>query len=281
MKTSKRVLGMAVSVVLAVFIFLFSSSLGLLILSLVLYSFVSAYSEYEPWTFAELVSWVGQQKQETIIAVVGFVVAFWIAVATWQRQKRTELRIEAGREVVNHFLRVIDLQVALEIFAEEFVKLRRDGASISRTDALEWAYRISVFLERIPVARAQRKELSELIQGAHTVKQRNVPVLVSTGFFSLPFQFSLKQLGTLQECIWFLIPEVVSGEELARIVLAPNEPLDRRLNAFVKTSPLVREKMAGAVGGMWAFAQYPMIKPSALAVLMNAKEWFLDERSDC
>ena len=98
------------SAIIAFVGWLTSSSIGVLIVSIVLYVGVRQWTTIKPFDAQDLGAWFADQPQTTQLGIVaslitlcGFVVAYRTALANWKKQKQLELRLEAAKDIQKTF----------------------------------------------------------------------------------------------------------------------------------------------------------------------------------
>lgn len=183
---------------------------GILIVVLGLYIYRFAWAEVAPFTFGELLMWIDAQSPDTItslaaslITVVGFLIAFSTADASWKRQAFFSMQDRAATEIEVQYSEIIDLLISTKIFCESLVELVH--SSDSQTDA-ETERKIAAMLPAMDQFDAERERLNELRSSVWNLSVRFNAVLVRSWGSREMLDHCHARLGKTVHRIWFSLP---------------------------------------------------------------------------
>lgn len=193
--------------------FLTANLYGILILVILLYLLLPKFTGINPLSFNELLLFIMGLSPEYKVAIltstltiVGFLIAFQTATASWQRQKHTEMRLQAAIDFDITYSRINELITAIKIFADLNMDLiNKIGKNLPEFEIISvFNYLQSQHNEFL----TNRKELSLLHTRSYLFYGRYSNVLSSTWNSFNQLEHVNEALRLVAEKMWLFIPQL-------------------------------------------------------------------------
>ena len=166
--------------------FVFGTTFGAFILSLVFYLLVSVYGDTKPFTPTELLLWFSELPRDAKIAIssalltiLGFILAFYASTNNFKKQIQTNIRIAASDELECFYNEASRLVTDLEIYAESVIegveKVNRHGY------IREAIFNIEYLIDTAPEFLKARGRLSDMSVEIHRFSGKHYSLLLSLG----------------------------------------------------------------------------------------------------
>lgn len=237
-----------------IFRFLFQSAYGALFLAILVYWYVGAFTEINPFTLDELVNWVSTLSPEYKVAlmtsgvtVAGFAIAFHTTTINWRNQMRAQIMLQVSGEVENFFATVSRNITAAELHVEalvETVNKIQKGTSLQEAEFLV-DYNHSQQLHFL----GARSILSEAAVEVHRLVSRNFNSLASNWGALNAAQRSAEALAEVSQKMWIRLP-IIDIDDPNRIQIFINQVNVTECEEFIRTCERSQGVISGLTGGI-------------------------------
>lgn len=239
-----------------------SNKWGLLTLFGTAYLLLPRVTSFQPWSFDRVLEWTVNLPSEALLGSVGFFIAYWIAVNTWQSQKRLEIKLAVAADIDQFFQGAAREALSCSLLADRLMVIRQ---AIEQGDGSNAIPDTAYAMRMLPPALASRAALSTRAVDVHTLRATYELVLSSSAIADQAFKVASTSLARIAESMWYGLPEQVNSPlELADVVAR----LDRsQLENFVRVVDRERRQMLIAAGGIRGLFQGAIIKPGLYTIL--------------
>lgn len=251
---------------------LFGSLLGIMVLALSTYAWMSNFSETKPFTLAELAIWISDSSTATktavatsLLTIVGFLAAFYSSTNSWRTQERMRLQMRAGEEIENFFSEAHSTITNTELY----VRSLRDTLELLRTsdEVEESRFKLDYVLGKTSKFLENRERLSSMSVDVHRLAGRYHALLSQTWPLNKVLTDAISGLSELAMDVWVDAPE-----------FSPDEPNKRELflrfvkieqcEKYLESCRRHQVAISALIGGISGVLAAPIVG-SNLATLMN------------
>jgi hypothetical protein len=234
--------------------FLFQSVYGALLLAVLAYSYIGAFTGIDPLTLSELIDWLSTLSPEYKVALItsgvtiaGFAIAFHTATINWRNQMRAQIMMQVSGEVENFFATVSRSITTAELYVKSLVRAVnkiQKGASL-RDAAFLVDYNHTQQRQFLDA----RSLLSEASVEVHRLISRNYNSLASNWGALNAAQRSAVALAEVSQKMWVSLP-IIDLDDPNRIQLFINQVNVAECKEFVSTCDRSQGVMSGLTGGI-------------------------------
>lgn len=198
--------------------FFFGSLFGILISCYALYVFSESLFGAKPFNFDELIMWISDQEETTkaalmssMVTVLGFLIAFAAATATWKSQLLANIKVQAANEMEVFFAECSKLAGECSIYATALV----DAVDkIQKNCSIQEA----AFLSHYNRDQGQgfihnRERLVALGMEVHRLKGKYYNILLSAPGLLAGLDSAISVLHNIIEKLWITVPFHIQGDE--------------------------------------------------------------------
>lgn len=245
---------------------LVTSAYGYLLLALIAYYLAGWFAASRPLTPSELGQWLIVQPRDvtiaiaqTLVTVVGFMLAFAVANFAWRNQRRTELRLAAGDEIQGFFQEICDLLISMGIYAELLSEMR--AMLDSPSSQSEVGSKADAVVRRTPEFVAARQRLSRLAIQVHSLRQKHELVLAQQFLAMRCFQAAQDALERASKSMWILAPESIESPVGTMMFVSKCDSTTWK--TFEKDADEARKRISMTAGAIRGLFISDVIKPNA------------------
>lgn len=260
--------------------FLFGSAYGALVLTVAFYTYAYYFTSAPPLSPSELVLLIDGISSEykvalltSLVTVVGFVIAFHTATASWRNQMRAQLKAQVAGDIENFFAVVTSNMTDARIYVESLVDAVK---KIQKGDSLDDARFSVAYLQRqAGEFLAARDRLSHASVEVHRLLDRSYTVL-STGWGILAMaRLAADSLEKVTGKMWIRVPRV-DLQNPDHIQSFMNEVNVSECNEFLEACEANYGKISGLSGGVRGYLIAPVFdfNLATLVTLLSDRKQF-------
>lgn len=195
--------------------FLFGSLLGILVLALSSYAWMSMFSDTKPFTLAELAIWISDSPTEvktavatSLLTIVGFLAAFYSSTISWRTQERMRLQMKAAEEIQKFFSDALSATTSTELYVR---RLRETHELLRKPDEIEGAeFKLDYVLGMTQKFLEDRARLSSMSVDVHQLAGRYYSLLSQTWMLDKALSDAVNGLSEIAADVWVGAPEFSS-----------------------------------------------------------------------
>lgn len=159
---------------------------GFLFLSICVHYFSSVLFNVEAFDGPQLALWFSEQPSDTkgllmssMLTIVGFIIAFSVAMSGWKSQMKMSLRLDAAQDLNSVYTRVCNLITSIRIYADTVVKTKKE--ILQDTDQEMVKVRLFYLKDAQIKFMQDRQELSSMSSDVHNILGRHSNVFFAAG----------------------------------------------------------------------------------------------------
>lgn len=223
---------------------------GVLCLAFVALLYVRSHEENVA-SVDELLQWVLALDPEVLMAALGLIAAYAVAVSTWRQQKRVELQLSATAEIVMFLQRASALALQLDLYADRLSELHRkiDGEQVT---AKGLQFDATYLHAQVPTIVSARAELSQMSVDIHALRAKHEMVISNSVLTSKVFDSAVASLDAVVSSMWFGLPLFANDGESFLRALALQDPGD--FSSFANAVDVHRARIDAAAGALMGYA---------------------------
>lgn len=197
-------------------------------------------------------------ERELLAAAIAAVIGY-AALSTWKDQKRVELKIAAGGEILALFELIAATLTEIVIYAEGMLRLRRliEGGAAA-PDVL---FKAKMLLGDVPEYVAARERLTKLSQKATALRSNHYILLASSVTTLKLYDSALKRLSLLDSASWLVHPVNAKNEsDYLLLIKAASEDVVGRWEECSRTyhhNAFVMHGLIAGVNGTFVRSLFP------------------------
>lgn len=251
---------------------LFGSLLGILVLALSTYAWMSNFSETRPFTPAELAIWISESSTATktavatsLLTIVGFLAAFYSSTNSWRTQEKMRLQMRAGEEIDNFFSEAHSAITSTVLY----VRSLRDTLELLRTsDEVEEArFKLDYVLGKTSKFLENRERLSSMSVDVHRLAGRYHVLLSQTWALDKALTDAINGLSEIATDVWVNAPEFSSDEPNKRELFLRFVNMEQ-CEKYLESCHRHQVAISALIGGVSGVLAAPIVG-SNLATLMD------------
>jgi len=195
----------------------FKSLYGVLVLAVLCYMYSESLFGVAPLSFQQLVMLFDSLQPEfkvgvvsSLITVIGFMFAFHVAIESWRRQMREELKLKAANEMQGYFERVVYFSSVLGAYAENvrLLKTAYDNNSVPHMKL-----QIEILQGQSIAFLEARNEMQRFSSDVYNLLARHENVLSQAFGLKKTASFAVSQIHKIAQSMWILLPVVDTSHE--------------------------------------------------------------------
>ncbi len=205
-------------IVASIWRFFIATIWGIFTLSVVLYSVIWFFGDSKPLTAPQLLLWILVLPSEykiailsSVLTVLGFLIAFHIAMMSSKQQMHTQLKAYVAGEIEEFFNEVSGLITKARLYAESVVEAVNKIQNQQATP--ETAFNVSYVLDQTPHFLATRDRLSALSIQVYRILGKNSSILATSWGVTKSLRDAIEAFTEIAETMWIRVPYIHPEEK--------------------------------------------------------------------
>lgn len=190
----------------------FNSSPTLWLMALIaIYLYRRSHALSPPYSFEQLLSWFGALDPAAstallgiLVTVMGFVVAFSVAHSSWRAQRRTDIRLAAGEELLDFFTAAVDELDIISDFASQLIDAQEAIGSGAPSTEVDW--RVERIVDSVTRCIEARERTANFTGRVHSLQGRHHNILASQPMATTAFETAKTRYLAAAAKIYFVAP---------------------------------------------------------------------------
>jgi len=233
---------------------LVSSVFGVLILSILLYTFSCELGLSQPLTFSELILWVDHQSENTktaiftsTLTILGFLFAFNIGSSHQKQQFLSQMKIDASSDIEAFFNETSRLATSADLYAKYLLEVK--GLIANGADAKTIEFHMHNVLNETEKYVTTRTRLQELAVEVHRF-QGKYPIIFASSWGAFnKLNTAVDAFSKITKHIWFNTPILdLRATNIAQVY--SDQINDEKCNSYISSYSENYTKMNEVTGGM-------------------------------
>ncbi len=237
---------------------LVTKSVGILVLSILLYYFSYSLGLGQPYNFSELMLWLGQLPEHSkttvltsIITISGFLIAFNISSESQKKQLMSQMKIEACNDIESFFNKVSRNITSANIYAKHLVEIANYINNEADEDTIQ--FHLKTIIEETKKYHFLRQEIQEQAVEVHRFQGKYSIIFASSWGVIKKLETAVEAFCELTEKTWFNTPILrfndpdIKNKYLRQVDI---EKCNNYINAYENNFGVINGATGSLRGGM-------------------------------